>query len=136
MLLVFQMQMLFYTDGKSNFKVHILCRKLQLTSKIRMFSRLVVVSMLVWIVNSTIWLKIEDSKLTKQLDTKSSLHNSQEGTAHLFFSIKKSFLHNIVFVDWMLLVLLKELIKLIFPCCKTLHPCSLGSDGFSRFFLF
>lgn len=56
--------MLFYTDGKSNFKVHILCRKLQLTSKIRMFSRLVVVSMLVWIVNSTIWLKIEDSKLT------------------------------------------------------------------------
>lgn len=40
MFLVFQMLMLSYTDGKSNFKVHILCRKLQLTSKIRIFLKI------------------------------------------------------------------------------------------------
>ena len=40
MFWVFQMLMPRYTDGKSNFKVHILCRKLQLTSKIRIFLKI------------------------------------------------------------------------------------------------
>lgn len=60
LMLVFQMLMLFYTDGRSNFKVHILCQKLQLTSKIRIFLKIG------WCLHAcfvsqqhTIWLKIK-----------------------------------------------------------------------------